>query len=56
MAHIGLVPKGQLEESGVRGQSPRDQCHSSVTFKDWVDMAHMGTLIVLRSTKRVLSA
>lgn len=56
MAHIGSVPKGQLEESGIRGQSPWDQCHSSVTFKDipyWVDMAHVGTLIVLRSTKRV---
>lgn len=29
MAHIGLVPAGQLEESEIRGQSPRDQCHST---------------------------
>lgn len=28
MAHIGLVPEGQLEESEIRGQSLRDQCHS----------------------------
>lgn len=26
---IGLVPEGQLEESEIRGQSPRDQCHSN---------------------------
>lgn len=28
MAHTGLVPEGQPEESEIKGQSPRDQCHS----------------------------
>lgn len=28
MVHIGSVPVGLVEESKIRGQSPRDQCHS----------------------------